>query len=168
MSNPLQSHYKGGGGGKKKKRVRPPAGQTRSTNAEPSISSGKFPPAYPSCRAIAQPGARIKPEPSYYWPNSPRKGKYGGTAHHPAGEDASLGSIAAADVVSLLTGIEKAIVRAAEVRQGRTGGQAGRRNAEREAATRLTLRALEPGSLTVVLDIPWQDTGQDPLFADTK
>lgn len=82
------------------------------------------------------------------------------------GEDASLGSIPAADVVSLLTGIEKAIARAAEVRQGRTGGLAGRRNAEREAATRLTLRALEPGSITAVLDIPGQDTGQDPLFAD--
>lgn len=82
------------------------------------------------------------------------------------GEDASLGSIPAADVVSLLTGIEKAIARAAEVRQGRTGRQAGRRNAKREAATRLTLRALEPGSLTAVLDIPQQDMGQEPLFAD--
>lgn len=84
------------------------------------------------------------------------------------GEDASLGSIPVADVVSLLTGIEKAIVRAAEVRQGRTGGLAGRRNAEREAATRLTLRALEPGSLTAVLDIPGQDTVQDPLFASSS
>lgn len=82
------------------------------------------------------------------------------------GEDASLGSIPAADVVSLLTGIEKAIARAAEVRQGRTGRQAGRRNAKREAATRLTLRALEPGSLTAVLDIPQQDRGQEPLFAE--
>lgn len=82
------------------------------------------------------------------------------------GEDASLGTIPAADVVCLLTGIEKAIARAAEVRQGRTGRQAGRRNAKREAATRLTLRALEPGSLTAVLDIPQQDRGQEPLFAE--
>ena len=79
------------------------------------------------------------------------------------GDDASLGVIPAADVVRLLSGIEKAIGRAAEVRRGRTGRWAGRRDAEREAATRLMLRALEPGSLTAVLDIPGGDAAGETL-----
>ena len=79
------------------------------------------------------------------------------------GDDASLGVIPAADVVRLLSGIEKAIGRAAEVRQGRTGRWAGRRDAERETATRLMLRALEPGSLTAVLDIPGGDAAGETL-----
>ena len=79
------------------------------------------------------------------------------------GDDASLGVIPAADVVRLLSGVEKAIARAAEVRQGRTGRWAGRRDAEREAATRLMLRALEPGSLTAVLDVPGGDAAGETL-----
>ena len=79
------------------------------------------------------------------------------------GDDASLGVIPAADVVRLLSGVEKAIARAAEVRQGRTGRWAGRRDAEREAATRLMLRSLETGSLTAVLDIPGGDAAGETL-----
>lgn len=79
------------------------------------------------------------------------------------GDDASLGVIPAADVARLLSGVEKAIARAAEVRQGRTGRWAGRRDAEREAATRLMLRALESGSLTAVLDIPGGDAAGETL-----
>ena len=79
------------------------------------------------------------------------------------GDDASLGVIPAADVARLLSGVEKAIARAAEVRQGRTGRWAGRRDAEREAATRLMLRSLEPGSLTAVLDVPGGDAAGETL-----
>lgn len=82
------------------------------------------------------------------------------------GDDASLGAIPAADVARLLSGIEKVMARAAEVRQGRTGRQAGRRDAKREAATRLKLRALEHGSLTAVLDIPGGDAAGETLELD--
>ena len=82
------------------------------------------------------------------------------------GDDASLGAVPAADVARLLSGIEKVMARAAEVRQGRTGQQAGRRDAKREAATRLMLRALEPGSLTAVLGIPGGDAAGETLQLD--
>lgn len=82
------------------------------------------------------------------------------------GDDASLGAVPAADVARLLSGVEKVMARAAEVRQGRTGRQAGRRDAEREAATRLMLRALQPNSLTVVLDIPGGNAAGETLELD--
>lgn len=73
------------------------------------------------------------------------------------GADAELGRIPAADVAQLLLSVEKVLARAASVAVGRPSRKPGRRERVIEDAAHVVLRAIEPGSVTQVLELPGID-----------
>jgi hypothetical protein len=89
------------------------------------------------------------------------------------GGHAALGEVPAADVARLIDGAIRAIARSAEVIAGREPGQVGRSGTATENATRFVLRAIEPGSVAIVLGNPLpaaDETGgldlDDPRLTD--
>lgn len=71
------------------------------------------------------------------------------------GSDATLGMVRASDVARLITGLETAVAAAAYATLGKPRrGSTGRHRAAVEAASRLLLSHVEPGSVVAVLRLP--------------
>jgi hypothetical protein len=81
-----------------------------------------------------------------------------------SGESAELGKVPAADVAKLLLGIERAVARSASVNLGRTAKPRGRRASAVAETARLRLRAIEPGSVVPVLELPDIPHEAEPLI----
>ena len=74
---------------------------------------------------------------------------------HVSGPDAALGRVPAADIVALLTTIERAVARAASVVIGRPSKSPGQRESVVAGASRLILRAVQDSeSIEAVLELP--------------
>lgn len=83
---------------------------------------------------------------------------------HVSGPDAALGRVPVADVVALLTNVERAVARAASVVIGRPSKSPGQRESVVAGASRLILRAvLDSESIEAVLELP---TAVAPTTAD--
>jgi hypothetical protein len=78
------------------------------------------------------------------------------------GDTAELGRIPAADVAQLLLMVEKALARAASVVVGRPSRKPGRRERVIDDAAHVVLRAIEPGSVIPVLELPGVDSDEIP------
>ena len=70
------------------------------------------------------------------------------------GDNAQLGRVPAADVAQLMLSVERALARAASVAIGRPSRKPGRRERVVSEAAHLVLRAVEPGSVVPVLELP--------------
>lgn len=87
---------------------------------------------------------------------------------HLVGPNARLGEVAAVDVARLILGVQAVVARAAAASTGRPAKATGRWESSIEAATRLRLREVRPGSVAVAFDLPSSTNPDDMLDLATE